>query len=99
MNIYLVRQVLNNGYDTYDSMVVAAPSEEIARKIHPSPFVTHYSNGKWMGTYSGGPNIGKEYEQISSGWVSFNNIDKLSVTCVGATDKPTGVILASFNAG
>lgn len=38
MNIYLLKQSDNNGYDTYDGVVVAAESEEEARKISPSHF-------------------------------------------------------------
>jgi hypothetical protein len=36
MNIYLLKQDINTGYDTYDSCVVAAPSEAIAATITPS---------------------------------------------------------------
>lgn len=36
MNIYLLTQDENNHYDTYDSMVVAASSEEAARNVNPS---------------------------------------------------------------
>ena len=35
MNLYLISQNRNNGYDTYDSAVVAAESEEKARMIRP----------------------------------------------------------------
>lgn len=36
MKLYLILQTENNYYDTYDSAVVAAESEDIARKIDPS---------------------------------------------------------------
>ena len=36
MNLYLISQSENGGYDTYDSAVVAAPDEETARQMHPS---------------------------------------------------------------
>jgi hypothetical protein len=36
MNIYLVSQNINNGYDTYDSIVVVAATEDEARLITPS---------------------------------------------------------------
>jgi hypothetical protein len=36
MNIYLISQTKNNGYDTYDSAVVVAESEEDAKSIHPN---------------------------------------------------------------
>jgi len=36
MKLYLISQKVNNGYDTYDSAVVAAESEEAARSMRPS---------------------------------------------------------------
>lgn len=36
MKLFLITQTENNGYDTYDSAVVAAQNEENARKMHPS---------------------------------------------------------------
>jgi len=38
LNLYLIYQYLNNGYDTYDSAVVAAESDGDARSIHPSGY-------------------------------------------------------------
>lgn len=35
MNIYLISQTENNGYDTYDSAVVIAPDEATARNMDP----------------------------------------------------------------
>lgn len=35
MNIYKVSQSVNNDYDTYDSMIVVASSEEEAKAIQP----------------------------------------------------------------
>jgi hypothetical protein len=35
MNLYLISQTENKGYDTYDSIVVRADSEDAARMIHP----------------------------------------------------------------
>lgn len=99
MNLYLISQDVNNDYDTYDSAVVAASNEEDARNIHPSPFVAHVSDGKWMGTYSGGVNIGKEYESGMDDWIRYEYINLISVEFLGKTEKPRGVILASFNAG
>lgn len=36
MNLYLISQSVNTGYDTYDSAVVAAPDEQAARETYPS---------------------------------------------------------------
>lgn len=41
MNIYLLKQSDNYGYDAYDGMVVIAPDEKTARELHP------WQNG-WM---------------------------------------------------
>jgi len=36
MNIYRISQNVNNDYDTYDSAIVCANTEDEARWIHPS---------------------------------------------------------------
>jgi hypothetical protein len=38
MKLWLIKQDVNNGYDTYDSAVVAAPTAEAAQQIHPSKY-------------------------------------------------------------
>ena len=35
MKLWLISQSVNNDYDTYDAAVVAAETEEEAKKIHP----------------------------------------------------------------
>ena len=40
MNIYLVSQSVNNQYDTYSDIVVAAKDEESARMILPDEYST-----------------------------------------------------------
>ena len=49
MNLYLLTQTEETGYDTYDSVVVAAKSEDEARKIHPSEWVVDWDDfgGVW----------------------------------------------------
>jgi hypothetical protein len=46
MNLYLVSQTENCNYDTYDSMVVAAETEEEARNTMPDSFT------RWGQSYS-----------------------------------------------
>jgi hypothetical protein len=36
MKLFLIEQGVNSDYDTYDSAVVAAATEEDARKMHPN---------------------------------------------------------------
>ena len=99
MNLYLISQDVNNGYDTYDSAVVAAETEQEARETHPSMFVTHITDGKWMGTYSGGGELSvTEYlNDDGSDWLRFSDIDNVKVELLGETEKERGVILASLN--
>lgn len=37
MNLYLISQNVNHAYDTYDSAVVVAFDEGVAKKMHPDP--------------------------------------------------------------
>lgn len=100
MNLYLISQDKNSGYDTYDSAVVVAENEQGAREVHPSEFVTHVSNGKWMGTCKGGKSKDEEYNLDDTyAWISFGQIDCIKVEYLGKTDKEKGLVLASFNAG
>jgi len=97
MKLYLISQDVVSGYDTYDSAVVAAENEQAARETHPSPFVTHHKGGKWMGTFA---YSGEEYNQdFGRDWPRFEEIDKVQVEHLGETERPAGVVLASFNAG
>lgn len=102
MKLYLVSQNLNSGYDTYSDMVVCAQFEGAARRIHPSPYVTHFREGKWYGTSSIPPNREYETENDEYGsWIKFSDIDKLEVKYLGeaSDDVKIGVVLSSFHAG
>lgn len=99
MKLYLITQDLVDGYDTYDSAVVAASSEQAARETHPCQLVTHHKDGKWMGTFAEKAGGGEYDMDYRSDWVSFENIDKVGVEYLGETDHKAGVICASFNAG
>lgn len=82
MKIYKLSQGLNNDYDTYDSVIVAAENEEEARRIHPSEFVTHYKDNKWYGMHT----KGEEYETDNGDyktWVDFVDIDKIKIEYIG----------------
>lgn len=36
MNLYVISQTVHDDYDTYDSAIVAAETEDEARNIHPA---------------------------------------------------------------
>lgn len=95
MNLYLVSQGENTGYDTYDSMIVSAKTEDEARKMSPSPFyVWSEEQNCWMFEYSNGR---IEPDEPSS-WAK--NLENVRVELIGkSTVKESKVILASFNAG
>ena len=80
MNLYLLTQDEENGYDTYDSVVVAAESEDEARLIHPNSWTDNPWNRKYRGDWCKEPEsvtvekIGKAKTGTLSGVVlaSFN---------------------------
>ena len=47
MNIYLLDQEDNRGYDTYDSCIVYAESEELAQCIHPNRYAVFSWDSSW----------------------------------------------------
>lgn len=98
MNVYLI-STPHNGYDTYDSAVVIAESEDEARTTHPSGRY-RWSEGFWRYTDTAWAGQKVDYE---STWVHpdkvrveliARNVDKKNV-------KPESnkVICASYNAG
>ena len=94
MNIYLVEQDVNNGYDTYDSFVVVAENEEIAKHTSPSGLYV-WKNEVWNFCYSDG--TCEPSSQLN--WCLPSDV---KVTLIGEADKKyteTTVLLASFNAG
>ena len=94
MNIYLVEQDVNNGYDTYDSFVVVAENEEIAKHTSPSRFYV-WKNEVWNFCYSDG--TCEPSSQVD--WCLPSDV---KVTLIGEADRKyteTTVVLGSFNAG
>lgn len=47
MNLYLISQTENEDYDTYDSAVVRAKSEDDARLMHPSGHAGPWDRNTW----------------------------------------------------
>jgi asparagine synthetase A len=86
MNLYLLKQSVNNDWDTYDSVVVAAETEDEAQKIHPS---VYNDDLDW-------------YKSINDDYSSWAfKLEDVEVIFLGVAKEGTesGVILASFNAG
>lgn len=95
MKLWLVKRKDRVGYDEYDSMVVAAETEEDAKLIHPNGYAkavkvdgryTWFWNNGFSGEFHGTP--------------CWGAVKDLSVEYLGTTDRDIeGVVLASFNAG
>lgn len=87
MNLYLLEQNVNTGYDTYDSTIVAANTEEEAKLIHPCEYKRNTAYSEDL----------TEYEWMDD-WCTPKDVQ---VTYIGTAKPGTnkGVILSSFNAG
>lgn len=83
MNLYLISQTVNNGYETYDSAVVRAESEEAARRIHPNEdvFPEH-----WDGC-----------TDTWGDWANAADV-KVELLGTALDGSSHGVVCASFNA-
>lgn len=90
MNLYLISQEENDQYDTYDSAVVIAASEDQARLIHP--------NGRMFD-----PNEREQWYRWDDQYRSWaSSPDKVAVTLLGVDSTGSEewrVVVASFNAG
>ncbi len=86
MNLYLISQNVNSGYDTYDSAVVCAESEERARFVNPD------GSDDWDG----------KVVMCNDGtiWDDWCNAEDVQVEYIGkAKEGVKGVVCTSFNAG
>ena len=88
MHLYLIKQNVNRDYDTYDSAVVIASSEEEARTIHPEGY--RWANDKWRGGWA-----------IDLADQTWCNPKHVTVELIGTpTSGDIGdIIITSFNAG
>lgn len=90
LKIYRISQEENNTWDTYDSAIVIAESEEQAAQIDPS-YNPEYS---WSVLWMVWPT-----DHHLRGWCS--STDKVKVEYIGEPKEGSviGIICASYNAG
>jgi hypothetical protein len=96
MKIYKVTQEANDDYDTYDSFICAAESEEEARAMHPSGRVRYdYNLGYWVDRY------GERSDSRSYLYDWTPDLGDIDVEYLGEgyPGIKKGIILASYNAG
>jgi len=89
MNIYLISQDVNKGYDTFDKAIVAANNENEAKLIHPDGVSANWKDEN----FSDDDNV----EWIWA-WTKPKNV-KIELLGVTTKEIKSGVILASYNAG
>ena len=96
MNIYLITAKNHGGYDTYDSAVVVAESEDAARVTSPSDYY-RWIDGQWHFVYAYGSS---EPERSRDDWPN-NPLDSgvVDVQLVGAAapGSEAGVVCSSYN--
>lgn len=95
MKLWLISQDVNNDYDTYDSAVVAAETEQEARLTYPSNGFKGcwFAEGRWL---YGSPRGFLVADFAHRSWALPSQV---KVEYLGETEKPAGSICASFNAG
>jgi hypothetical protein len=95
MKLFRLSQNVNGGYDTYDSAVVAAESEEAAVLIEPSGSDCYVLiNGTFHFKYDNG----RIEREAPMGWCDPENV-KAEYIGEAKLGTEAGVICASFNAG
>lgn len=86
MKLWLIEQDSVGGYDTYDSAVVCAATEEDAKNTHPSGVLWSELPEK------------PEWWQWKDTWGAPETV-KATYIGEAAPDLPPGAVCASFNAG
>lgn len=87
MKLWSVVRNDRGGYDTFDSMVVAAETEQQARETHPYGHY-HWNGRRW---------VDGDHDERRT----WTDPDCTTATEIGTAipNTPAGVICASFNAG
>lgn len=83
MKLYLIKQNINKGYDTYNAAIVAAPTDAAAKLIHPC--ISYKSPDEW--------------DDGTDMWCTNPDDVIAEYLGEAAEGIEQGVVLASFNAG
>ena len=102
MNLYLLTQDTVRGYDTFDSCVVCAESEEEAQTMVPDTYSLEFDD-KLRYQYRDGILWDTEYEETADedvvGRPSHQSDVKVKLIGVAEPSVEKGIVIASFNAG
>ena len=102
MNLYKISQSINTGYDTFSSAVVASPTLERAKSIHPRGMVWGSAPPDKRTCNDGTAMNGWEFvngEEFFNEWANYPT--EVDAVLIGTATAGTleGVILASYHAG
>lgn len=98
MKLWLISQNEENGYDTYDSAVVAAETELEAKRTHPSDYHVYSEEfNDWGFQMSDGRVERQRYH--SGDWCRRYQDVRCEYLGEAREGHPAGVICSSFNAG
>ena len=86
--LWIITQDVNNGYDTYDTMLVAAYTMDEARRTHPNGKVVPDLDTLWVSGYG-----------ASQPWATFPSQTKATYIGEAALSVLPGILMTSFNAG
>ena len=97
MRLWQVTRTCHGGYDTYSRFVCAAPTADLARRVHPSEY------SRWSSTQRCFVYLSDDARPSEGEYGSWTDaIDTLTVTEIGSAVEGTvsGMVLcASFHAG
>ena len=93
--LYFLYQDVNSGYDTYDSMVVCAKSEDNARVISPSSNYK-FHDGAWYFQFAGGTEEKEEYNDF---WCDPVQVKVREIGIADQSIEENSIICSSFNPG
>lgn len=106
MKLFLISQSKNRGYDTYDSAVVIAESEEDARLIHPTWQIDDPIDKFWNETslkwcYKNTGRVCQTWSGATYGTAEWTAPHFVDVEYLGEAKEGSvrSVVCASFNAG
>ena len=94
--LYLIRQNINNDYDTYSDAVVCAENTEQAQHISPDEYYK-WHDGNWYFQYANGTEE-KESGDFTS-WCKPNDVKVKEIGIANDNIELESIICASFHAG
>ena len=103
MNLYLLTQDAVTGYNTYDSCVVCAESEEEAQTMIPDTFRLEFNDTpryKYIHGILWDVEYGEEpANEYVAGWPSHQSEVKVKLIGIAEPSVEKDVVIASYNAG